>query len=63
MTLIDTTEERANGGREHSSKLLDYEISRGRSTPDKKAEALSRIHSSTDFSALKDVDLVIEPAV
>src|SRR6185503_15504706 len=60
VTLIDTTEERANGGRDHAAKLLDYEISRGRSTPDKKADVLSRIHPSTDFAALKDVDLVIE---
>jgi 3-hydroxyacyl-CoA dehydrogenase/enoyl-CoA hydratase/3-hydroxybutyryl-CoA epimerase len=60
VTLIDTTEERANGGRDHAAKLLDREISRGRSTPDAKAEILSRIHPSTDFSALSDVDLVIE---
>jgi 3-hydroxyacyl-CoA dehydrogenase/enoyl-CoA hydratase/3-hydroxybutyryl-CoA epimerase len=60
VTLIDTTEERAAGGREHSVKLLDREISRGRSTPEKKAEVLSHIHTSTDFSALSDVDLVIE---
>ena len=60
VTLIDTTEDRANGGRDHSAKLLDREISRGRSTPDKKAEVLSLIRPSTDFSALSDADLVIE---
>jgi len=60
VTLIDTTEERANGGRDHAAKLLDYEISRGRSTPAKKAEILERIHPTTDFGALRDVDLVIE---
>ena len=60
VTLIDTTEERANGGREHSSKLLDREISRGRATAERKAEVLSLIHPSTPFSDLKDVDLVIE---
>ena len=59
-TLIDTTEERANAGRDHSAKLLDREISRGRATPDKKQEVLSHIHPTTDFSALSDVDLVIE---
>jgi 3-hydroxyacyl-CoA dehydrogenase/enoyl-CoA hydratase/3-hydroxybutyryl-CoA epimerase len=60
VTLIDTTEERANGGRDHSAKLLDREISRGRSTPDKKEQVLSLIHPSTEFSKLSDVDLVIE---
>jgi 3-hydroxyacyl-CoA dehydrogenase/enoyl-CoA hydratase/3-hydroxybutyryl-CoA epimerase len=60
VTLIDTTEERAKGGVEHSAKLLDREIARGRATPEKKAEVLSRIHPSTAFSALADVDLVIE---
>jgi len=60
VTLIDTTEERAKGGQDHAAKLLDYEISRGRSTPDKKAEVLSHIHPTADFSQLKDVDLVIE---
>jgi 3-hydroxyacyl-CoA dehydrogenase/enoyl-CoA hydratase/3-hydroxybutyryl-CoA epimerase len=60
VTLIDTTEDRANGGRDHSAKLLDREISRGRSTPDKKAEVLSHIHPSTDFLHLSDADLVIE---
>jgi 3-hydroxyacyl-CoA dehydrogenase/enoyl-CoA hydratase/3-hydroxybutyryl-CoA epimerase len=60
VTLIDTTDERANGGKEHAAKLLDREISRGRSTPDKKADVLSRIHPTTDFGALKDAELVIE---
>jgi 3-hydroxyacyl-CoA dehydrogenase/enoyl-CoA hydratase/3-hydroxybutyryl-CoA epimerase len=60
VTLIDTTEERANAGRDHAAKILDYEISRGRSTAEKKTEVLSRIHPTTDFSALKDADLVIE---
>jgi 3-hydroxyacyl-CoA dehydrogenase/enoyl-CoA hydratase/3-hydroxybutyryl-CoA epimerase len=60
VTLIDMTEERASAGREHSAKLLDREISRGRATAEKKAEVLSLIHPTTDFSAFSDVDLVIE---
>jgi 3-hydroxyacyl-CoA dehydrogenase/enoyl-CoA hydratase/3-hydroxybutyryl-CoA epimerase len=60
VMLIDTTAERANGGRDHSAKLLDREISRGRATPEKKEQVLSLIHPSPDFSTLKDVDLVIE---
>lgn len=60
VTLIDTTEERAKGGQDHAAKLLDKEISRGRSTAEKKADVLSRIHPTADFAALKDVDLVVE---
>ena len=60
VTLIDTTEEKAAGGKDHAAKLLDREISRGRSTPEKKAEVLERIHATADFGALKDADLVIE---
>jgi 3-hydroxyacyl-CoA dehydrogenase/enoyl-CoA hydratase/3-hydroxybutyryl-CoA epimerase len=60
VTLLDTSEERANSGRDHSSKLLDREISRGRATAGQKAEVLSRIGPTTDYSALKDVDLLIE---
>jgi 3-hydroxyacyl-CoA dehydrogenase/enoyl-CoA hydratase/3-hydroxybutyryl-CoA epimerase len=60
VTLIDTTEEKAAGGKDHAAKLLDHEISRGRSTPEKKADVLGRIHATTDFGALKDADLVIE---
>jgi 3-hydroxyacyl-CoA dehydrogenase/enoyl-CoA hydratase/3-hydroxybutyryl-CoA epimerase len=54
VTLIDTTDEKANGGKDHAAKLLDREISRGRSTPEKKAELLGFIHPTTDFGALKD---------
>lgn len=60
VTLVDTTQERADGGKDHAAKLLDYEISRGRSTPEKKADVLSRIHATADFAALKEVELVIE---
>jgi 3-hydroxyacyl-CoA dehydrogenase/enoyl-CoA hydratase/3-hydroxybutyryl-CoA epimerase len=60
VTLIDTTDEKAAGGKEHAAKVLDHEISRGRSTPEKKAEVLARIVPTADFGALKDADLVIE---
>jgi 3-hydroxyacyl-CoA dehydrogenase/enoyl-CoA hydratase/3-hydroxybutyryl-CoA epimerase len=60
VVLIDTTEEKANAGKEHAAKLLDKEIGRGRSTPEKKADVLARIHPTTDFGALKNADLVIE---
>ncbi len=60
VTLIDTTGERAEGGKNAVTKLLDREISRGRATPARKDEVLGRIHPETRFEALRDVDLVIE---
>jgi len=60
VTLIDTTVERAEGGKNQVGKLLDREISRGRSTPARKDEVLARIHPQTQFESLRDVDLVIE---
>jgi 3-hydroxyacyl-CoA dehydrogenase/enoyl-CoA hydratase/3-hydroxybutyryl-CoA epimerase len=59
VTLIDTTDERAKGGRDHAAKLLDYEISRGRSTPERKAEILPA-STPASIAALKDADLAIE---
>jgi len=60
VTLVDMTQEKADGGKTHASDLLDKEIGRGRSTPQKKEEALGRIHATADFGALKDMDLIIE---
>ncbi len=60
VVLVDTTIEKANAGRDHAAGVIDRQIERGKSTPEKKAEILSRIHPTADFAALKPVDLVIE---
>jgi 3-hydroxyacyl-CoA dehydrogenase/enoyl-CoA hydratase/3-hydroxybutyryl-CoA epimerase len=60
VTLIDTTEERANGGKEHAAKLMDKQIQRGKATLQEKEEVLARIHPATDYAALKDADLIVE---
>jgi 3-hydroxyacyl-CoA dehydrogenase / enoyl-CoA hydratase / 3-hydroxybutyryl-CoA epimerase len=60
VVLVDTTIDKANAGKDHATKLLDYEISRGRSTPDKKAQVLARITPTADFAALMDTDLIVE---
>ena len=60
VVLVDTTEEKAKAGLDHCAKLLDKQIEKGKSNPEKKAEILSRIHPTTDFGALKNVELVIE---
>jgi 3-hydroxyacyl-CoA dehydrogenase / enoyl-CoA hydratase / 3-hydroxybutyryl-CoA epimerase len=60
VVLIDATPEKAQAGKDNAAKILDKQIERGRSTPEKKAEILSRIHTTADYAALKNADLVIE---
>ena len=60
VVLVDTTIEKANAGKDHVAGILDKAISRGKSTPEKKAELLARVHPTADFGDLKNVDLVIE---
>jgi 3-hydroxyacyl-CoA dehydrogenase/enoyl-CoA hydratase/3-hydroxybutyryl-CoA epimerase len=60
VVLIDTTEEKAKAGYDHVAGILDKAISKGKSTPEKKAEVLSHIKPTADFGALKDVDFVVE---
>ena len=60
VVLIDTTLEKAEGGRATVAGILDRQIARGRSTEQKKAEVLARVRPTADFAALAPVDLVIE---
>jgi 3-hydroxyacyl-CoA dehydrogenase/enoyl-CoA hydratase/3-hydroxybutyryl-CoA epimerase len=60
VVLIDSTEERAQAGKDNCAKILDKAISRGKSTPEKKAEILARIHPTADYAGLKNADLVVE---
>jgi len=60
VVLIDATAEKAQAGKDSAAKILDKQIERGRSTPEKKAEILNRIHATADYAALKNADLVIE---
>jgi 3-hydroxyacyl-CoA dehydrogenase/enoyl-CoA hydratase/3-hydroxybutyryl-CoA epimerase len=60
VVLIDTTDEKAKAGYDHVAGILDKAISRGKSTPEKKAEVLSHVKPTADFGQLKDVDFVIE---
>jgi 3-hydroxyacyl-CoA dehydrogenase/enoyl-CoA hydratase/3-hydroxybutyryl-CoA epimerase len=60
VILIDTTTDKANAGRDHAAQLIDKQIARGRSTPEKKSEILARIHPGTEFTALAAAELVIE---
>jgi 3-hydroxyacyl-CoA dehydrogenase/enoyl-CoA hydratase/3-hydroxybutyryl-CoA epimerase len=60
VVLIDSTQEAADRGKAHSEGLLDKGLKRGKVTADKKAEVLGRITATTDYAALKGVDLVVE---
>lgn len=60
VVLIDASQEAADRGKAHSADLQDKAIQRRASTPEKKAELLGRITATTDYAALKDVDLIVE---
>ena len=60
VILIDATQEAADRGRAHSEGLLDKGMKRGKVTADKKVEVLARITATTDYAALRTVDLVVE---
>jgi 3-hydroxyacyl-CoA dehydrogenase/enoyl-CoA hydratase/3-hydroxybutyryl-CoA epimerase len=60
VVLIDADQAAADRGKTHSEALLDKGMKRGRVTPEKKAEVLSRITATTDHAALSGCDLIVE---
>lgn len=50
-------------GLDVASKLLTSQIKRGRSTPEKMAKVLNNITATLDYTAIKDVDIVVEAVV
>ena len=60
VVLLDATLENAERGKAHAQKSLTKEVERGRRTVDAAEKILARIHPTTDYAALRDVDLVIE---
>ncbi|WP_374392471.1 3-hydroxyacyl-CoA dehydrogenase NAD-binding domain-containing protein [Tabrizicola sp.] len=60
VVLIDSTQESADRGKAHSEGLLDKGLKRGKVTAERRAEVLGRITATTDYAALKGVDLVVE---
>jgi 3-hydroxyacyl-CoA dehydrogenase / enoyl-CoA hydratase / 3-hydroxybutyryl-CoA epimerase len=60
VVLIDRTIEDAEKGKAYSTKLLDGQIAKGRSTTEKKEKLLALIKPSTNYDDLKGCDLVIE---
>ena len=60
VVLLDTDQANAEKGKAYSEGLLDKQISRGRSTEDKKTALLDRIKPTTSYDDLADADLIIE---
>ena len=60
VVVLDRDAESAANAISHAEGLEDKAISKKRSTPEKKADILSRITATDDYSALSDVDMVIE---
>ncbi len=58
--LIDTTQDGAERGREHSQKLTAKSVKRGKMSQDKAEALLARIHPTTDYDQIAGSDLVIE---
>ena len=60
VVLLDRDQAYAEKGKGYSVGLVEKAVSRGKLAKDKGDEMLARITPTTDYNALKDVDLIIE---
>ena len=60
VVLIDQKQEAADKGKSYSADYMDAGIKRGKATEENKTALLDRIAATTDYSALKGCDLIIE---
>ncbi|MFI5958610.1 3-hydroxyacyl-CoA dehydrogenase NAD-binding domain-containing protein [Cryptosporangium sp. NPDC051539] len=60
VVLKDVSAEAAERGKAYSQKILDKQVDRGRSTPEKRDALLGRIHATADAADLAGCDFVIE---
>lgn len=60
VVLVDASQDAADRGKSHSESILDKGISRKKVAPETKDAVLARITATTDYSALKGCDLIIE---
>lgn len=58
--LLDSTQEKADGGKAAIKKLLDREVEKGRLSEDKRDGVLSLITATADYSDLAGSDLIVE---
>src|SRR6202043_3184390 len=60
VVLVDRDPETAQKGKDHSQKLRDEQVPRGRATAADRDTILARIKPTADFVELKNCELVIE---
>lgn len=60
VVLIDTSQDGADKGKAHAEALLDKGMARGKVSAERKAQVLSRINATTDYTALAECDLIVE---
>jgi 3-hydroxyacyl-CoA dehydrogenase/enoyl-CoA hydratase/3-hydroxybutyryl-CoA epimerase len=60
VVLIDQKQEAADRGKSYTADYMDKGIKRGKATEEKKQAALDLITATTEYSALKGCDLIIE---
>ena len=60
VVLIDMDLAAAEKGKEYSTKILDKQLSKKKTTEEKKEKLLSLITPTTDYSLLKGADLIVE---
>jgi 3-hydroxyacyl-CoA dehydrogenase/enoyl-CoA hydratase/3-hydroxybutyryl-CoA epimerase len=58
--LLDVSQEAAEKGKAYSQRIVDKDISRGKTTKEKGDALLALIKPSTDYSLIKGADLVVE---
>ena len=60
VILIDTDQDAADKGKDYSTKILDKQLSKKRTTEEKKEKLLNLITPTTDYSLLQGADLIVE---
>lgn len=60
VVLIDTSQERANAGKEKIAALMEKRMARGRMTSEQMGSALAKVRATADYGRLEGCDLVIE---
>ena len=60
VVLIDAKQEAADKGKSYTADYMDKGIARKKATPEKKDAVLGLINATTDYSALKGCDLIVE---
>ena len=58
--LIDVDQAAAEKGKQHAADYFAKRVAKGRASQEKADEVLARINPTTDYSVLREVDLVVE---